>query len=64
MARPHFMPGLVPDSLYGPVQKSILTHWTVAADMRWRGVVARSEKSAIICLAELHIAGIFLWSAR
>ncbi len=29
-----------------------------------RGMATRYEKTAIICLAGLHIAGIFLWSAR
>ncbi|MGP3977948.1 transposase [Streptomyces sp. 8N114] len=31
---------------------------------RWRGLATRYEKTATIYLAGLHIAGIFLWSAR
>lgn len=31
---------------------------------RWRGIATRYEKTATIYLAALHIAGIFLWSAR
>lgn len=31
---------------------------------QWRGIATRCEKSATIYLAALHIAGIFLWSAR
>ncbi|MFG2205602.1 IS5 family transposase [Streptomyces sp. NPDC048638] len=31
---------------------------------QWRGIAARYEKTATIYLAGLHIAGIFLWSAR
>lgn len=31
---------------------------------QWRGIATRYEKTATICLAGLHIAGIFLWSAR
>jgi transposase len=31
---------------------------------QWRGIATRYEKTAIIFLAGLHIAGIFLWSAR
>lgn len=31
---------------------------------QWRGIATRYEKTAIIYLAGLHIAGIFLWSAR
>jgi transposase len=30
----------------------------------WRGIATRYEKTATIYLAGLHIAGIFLWSAR
>ncbi|WP_435805385.1 IS5 family transposase [Streptomyces hirsutus] len=30
----------------------------------WRGIATRYEKTATICLAGLHVAGIFLWSAR
>ncbi|MGW0700135.1 hypothetical protein ACWD0A_12615 [Streptomyces sp. NPDC002867] len=31
---------------------------------QWRGIATRCEKTASIYLAGLHIAGIFLWSAR
>ncbi|MER5361827.1 IS5 family transposase [Streptomyces sp. NPDC002785] len=31
---------------------------------RWRGLATRYEKTAIVYLAGLHVAGIFLWSAR
>lgn len=31
---------------------------------QWRGIATRYEKTATIHLAGLHIAGIFLWSAR
>jgi transposase len=31
---------------------------------QWRGIATRYEKTATIYLAALHIAGIFLWSAR
>jgi transposase len=30
---------------------------------QWRGIATRCENTAAICLAGLHIAGIFLWSA-
>lgn len=31
---------------------------------QWRGIATRYEKTATMYLAGLHIAGIFLWSAR
>ncbi|GAA3484942.1 hypothetical protein GCM10018966_094740 [Streptomyces yanii] len=31
---------------------------------QWRGIATRYEKTATICPAALHIAGIFLWSSR
>ncbi|GAA3359348.1 hypothetical protein GCM10017744_037630 [Streptomyces antimycoticus] len=31
---------------------------------QWRGIATRYEKTATSYLAKLHIAGIFLWSAR
>lgn len=31
---------------------------------QWRGIATRYEKSAAIYLVGLHVAGIFLWSAR
>ncbi|CAL9496727.1 hypothetical protein SUDANB106_03376 [Streptomyces sp. enrichment culture] len=31
---------------------------------RWRGTATRYEKTAIVYLAGLHVAGVFLWSAR
>lgn len=31
---------------------------------QWRGIATRYEKTATIYLAGLHMAGIFLWSAR
>ncbi|ANJ12103.1 transposase (plasmid) [Streptomyces parvulus] len=31
---------------------------------QWRGIATLYEKTAAIYLAGLHIAGIFLWSAR
>ncbi|MGX1135678.1 transposase [Streptomyces glaucescens] len=31
---------------------------------QWRGIATRYEKTATIYLAGIHIAGIFLWSAR
>lgn len=31
---------------------------------QWRGIATRYEKTAIIYLAGLYVAGIFLWSAR
>ncbi|GGT77020.1 hypothetical protein GCM10010272_20740 [Streptomyces lateritius] len=31
---------------------------------RWRGIATRYEKTATVHLAGVHIAGIFLWSAR
>jgi transposase len=31
---------------------------------QWRGIATRYEKTATIYLGGLHIAGIFLWSAR
>lgn len=31
---------------------------------QWRGIATRYEKTATIYLAGLHIAGIFMWSAR
>ncbi|RNG34808.1 hypothetical protein EEJ42_04650 [Streptomyces botrytidirepellens] len=31
---------------------------------QWRGIATRYEETAIIYLAGLHVAGIFLWSAR
>ncbi len=31
---------------------------------QWRGIATRCEKTATVYLAGLHIAGIFLWSAR
>ncbi|MFJ3812540.1 IS5 family transposase [Streptomyces sp. NPDC090073] len=31
---------------------------------QWRGIATRYEKTATIYLAALHLAGIFLWSAR
>ncbi|MEU2135001.1 hypothetical protein ABZ587_43270, partial [Streptomyces sp. NPDC018352] len=30
----------------------------------WRGLAARYEKTATVFRAGLHIAGIFIWSAR
>ncbi|GAA0680270.1 hypothetical protein GCM10010193_37420 [Kitasatospora atroaurantiaca] len=30
----------------------------------WRGLATRSEKTATVFRAGLHIAGIFIWSAR
>ncbi|MFK0024701.1 transposase [Streptomyces sp. NPDC090798] len=31
---------------------------------QWRGIATRYEKTATVYLAGLHLAGIFLWSAR
>lgn len=31
---------------------------------QWRGLATRYDKTATIYLAALHIAGIFIWSAR
>ncbi|GAA1366958.1 transposase [Streptomyces beijiangensis] len=31
---------------------------------QWRGVATRYEKTAVIYLAGLYVAAIFLWSAR
>jgi transposase len=31
---------------------------------QWRGIATRYEKTATIYLAGLHLAGIFIWSAR
>jgi transposase len=31
---------------------------------QWRGLATRYDKTATIYLAGLHIAGIFIWSAR
>ncbi|WP_158709268.1 MULTISPECIES: transposase [unclassified Streptomyces] len=31
---------------------------------QWRGIAIRDETTATIYLAGLHIAGLFLWSAR
>lgn len=31
---------------------------------QWRGIATRYEMTAIIYLAGLHVAGIFLWPAR
>ncbi|GGO99111.1 hypothetical protein GCM10012280_64830 [Wenjunlia tyrosinilytica] len=31
---------------------------------QWRGIATRYEKAATVYLAGLHLAGIFLWSAR
>ncbi|MGW1734739.1 hypothetical protein [Streptomyces sp. NPDC001999] len=31
---------------------------------QWRGIATRYEKTATIYLAGLHVAGIFIWSAR
>ncbi|GAA0931117.1 MULTISPECIES: IS5 family transposase [Streptomyces violaceusniger group] len=31
---------------------------------QWRGIATRYEKTATIYLAGLHVAGVFLWSAR
>lgn len=31
---------------------------------QWRGIATRYEKTATVHLAGLHLAGIFLWSAR
>lgn len=31
---------------------------------QWRGIATRYEKTAAIYLAGLHVAGIFIWSAR
>lgn len=31
---------------------------------QWRGIAIRYEKTATVYLAGLHVAGIFLWSAR
>lgn len=31
---------------------------------QWRGIATHYEKSAAVYLAGLHIAGIFIWSAR
>lgn len=31
---------------------------------QWRGIATRYEKTATVYLAGLHVAGIFLWSAR
>ncbi|AQU64975.1 IS5 family transposase [Streptomyces niveus] len=31
---------------------------------QWRGIAARYGKTAAIYLAGLHLAGIFIWSAR
>ncbi|MCZ0988594.1 hypothetical protein [Streptomyces diastatochromogenes] len=31
---------------------------------QWHGIATRYEKTATIYLTGLHIAGIFLWSAR
>jgi transposase len=30
----------------------------------WRGLAARYDKTATIYLAGLHLAGVFIWSAR
>ncbi|WP_442816986.1 hypothetical protein [Streptomyces sp. NBC_01334] len=48
-------------------------NWAVSVDStercinrlkQWRAIATRYEKTATIYLAGLHIAGIFLWSAR
>ncbi|EHM28038.1 hypothetical protein SPW_3555 [Streptomyces sp. W007] len=31
---------------------------------QWRGLATRYDKTATICLAGLHVAAIFIWSAR
>ncbi|MBT2454902.1 transposase [Streptomyces sp. ISL-86] len=31
---------------------------------QWRGIATRYEKTATVYLAGLHVAGVFLWSAR
>ena len=31
---------------------------------QWRGLSTRYDKTAVIYLAALHLAGIFIWSAR
>lgn len=31
---------------------------------RWRGLAIRYDKTAVINLAALHLAGVFIWSAR
>jgi transposase len=31
---------------------------------QWRGIATRYEKTATVYLAGLHLAGIFVWSAR
>lgn len=31
---------------------------------QWQGIATRYEKTATVYLAGLHVAGIFLWSAR
>ncbi|MFE4924836.1 hypothetical protein [Streptomyces sp. NPDC056661] len=31
---------------------------------QWRGIATRYENTATIYLAGLHVAGIFIWSAR
>ncbi|MGV9760216.1 IS5/IS1182 family transposase, partial [Streptomyces tricolor] len=31
---------------------------------QWRGLATRYDKTAIIYLAGLHLAAIFIWSAR
>ncbi|GAA1535688.1 hypothetical protein GCM10009730_51090 [Streptomyces albidochromogenes] len=31
---------------------------------QWRGLATRYDKTAFIYLAALHLAGIFIWSAR
>ncbi|WP_435896943.1 IS5 family transposase [Streptomyces niveus] len=38
--------------------------WCINRLKQWRGIATRYEKTATIYLAGLHIAGIFLWSAR
>lgn len=30
---------------------------------QWRGLATRYDQTAAVCLAALHIAGIFIWSA-
>jgi transposase len=53
-----------------PPQSRLCVHYGLLLERcinrlkQWCGIATRYEKTATIYLAGIHIAGIFLWSAR
>lgn len=47
-----------------PSRHATPVEWCINRLKQWRGIATRYGKAATVYLAGLHIAGIFLWSAR